>query len=88
VRVRFRHEAPEGLYTVRERVHGPTLDELVTLALEREKNFPEPFILYVGAKLASALAHVHACVDEHGQLWALSSATSTRPPLCSPGAAG
>jgi eukaryotic-like serine/threonine-protein kinase len=67
VRVRFRHETPDGLYTVRERVHGPTLDELVTLALERKKSFSEAFILHVGAELASALAHVHACVDEHGQ---------------------
>ncbi|HVG61376.1 MAG TPA: protein kinase [Hyalangium sp.] len=67
VRVRFRHETPEGLYTVREHVRGPTLDDLVTLALEREKNFPEAFILYVGAELASALAHVHACEDGHGQ---------------------
>jgi serine/threonine-protein kinase len=67
VRVRFRHETPDGLYTVRERVHGPTLDELVTLALEREENFSEAFILHVGAELASALAHVHACADEHGR---------------------
>jgi serine/threonine-protein kinase len=67
VRVRFRHEVPDGLYTVSERVHGPTLDELVTLALEREKHFSEAFILHVGVELASALAHVHTCADEHGQ---------------------
>ncbi|HVG64330.1 MAG TPA: protein kinase [Hyalangium sp.] len=67
VRVLLKHETADGLYTVRELVRGPTLDELVTLALEREENFSEAFILHVGAELASALAHVHTREDEHGK---------------------
>jgi serine/threonine protein kinase len=67
VRVLFQHETKEALYTVRERVHGPTLDELLLLALEREKPFSEAFILHVGAELASALNHVHTRADEHDQ---------------------
>jgi serine/threonine protein kinase len=67
VRVLFKLETADALYTVRELVRGPTLEDLVTLALEREKNFSEAFILHVGAELASALAHVHTREDEHGQ---------------------
>jgi serine/threonine-protein kinase len=67
VRVLFQHETPEALYTAHERVHAPPLDALVTLALERKKAFSEAFLLHVGAELASALAHVHTRVDEHGQ---------------------
>jgi serine/threonine-protein kinase len=67
VRVLFKHETADALYTVRELVTGPTLEELVTLALEREEDFSEAFILHVGAELASALAHVHTREDEHGQ---------------------
>jgi eukaryotic-like serine/threonine-protein kinase len=67
VRVLFKHTTADALYTVRELVTGPTLDELVTLALEREENFSEAFILHVGAELASALAHVHTREDEHGR---------------------
>ncbi|HLM45031.1 MAG TPA: protein kinase, partial [Myxococcaceae bacterium] len=54
-------------YTVCEYFQGPTLDDLVTLALERGAPLSEAFILYVGAELASALDHVHTCQDEHGQ---------------------
>jgi serine/threonine protein kinase len=60
------HETQEALYTVCERFLGPTLDDLVTLALERKARFSESFLLYVGAELASALDHVHTCQDEHG----------------------
>ncbi|WP_224362596.1 serine/threonine protein kinase [Hyalangium versicolor] len=67
VRVLFLHETQDALYTVRERVQAPSLDALVTLALERNKPFSEAFLLYVGAELASALAHVHTRVDEQGQ---------------------
>jgi serine/threonine-protein kinase len=60
------HETPEALYTVHEYFQGPTLDDLVTLALERGARFSEAFLLHVGAELASALDHVHTCQDEHG----------------------
>jgi serine/threonine protein kinase len=61
------HETPQALYSVSECFQGPTLDDLVTLALERGKRFSEGFFLYVGAELASALDHVHTCQDEHGR---------------------
>jgi serine/threonine-protein kinase len=67
LRVLCVHETPEALYTVCECFQGPTLDDLVTLALERQEPFSEGFLLYVGAELASALDHVHTCQDEHGQ---------------------
>jgi len=60
------HETPEALYTVHEYFQGPTLDDLVTLALEHGKRFSEAFFLHVAAELASALDHVHTCQDEHG----------------------
>ncbi len=60
------HETPEALYTVHEYFKGPTLDDLVTLALDQGKRLSEAFVLHVGAELASALHHVHTCQDEHG----------------------
>jgi len=60
------HETPQALYTVHEYFQGPTLDDLVTLALDRKEHFSEAFLLHVGAELASALDHVHTCQDEHG----------------------
>jgi serine/threonine-protein kinase len=67
VRVVCQHETREALYTVLEAVHGPSLDELVGLALERKEAFSEAFTLYVGAELAAALEHVHTREDEHGR---------------------
>jgi len=67
LRVLCVHETPQALYTVCEYFQGPTLDDLVTLALERAVPLTEAFIVYVGAELASALDHVHTCQDEHGQ---------------------
>ncbi len=66
VRVLGQQQTPEALYTLLEYVRGPTLDELVTLSLERGKPFSEAFTLYLGAELASALDHVHTREDEHG----------------------
>ncbi|MBN1206982.1 MAG: serine/threonine protein kinase [Myxococcaceae bacterium] len=67
VRVLCQHETQDTLYTVLESVHGPSLDDLVALALERERAFSEAFILHVGAELAAALDHVHTREDEHGK---------------------
>ncbi len=66
VRVLCHQQTKDALYTALEYVNGPTLDELVGLALERGKPFSESFTLHVGAELASALAHVHTREDEHG----------------------
>jgi serine/threonine-protein kinase len=67
VRVLFRHETPGALYTVRERVEGPTLEDVATWTVKWEENLSEAFILHVGAELASALAHLHSRGDEHGR---------------------
>lgn len=67
VRVLFQHETPEALYIARECVNAPPLDALVALSLESKKALSERFLLYVGAELASALAHLHTRVDEQGQ---------------------
>jgi eukaryotic-like serine/threonine-protein kinase len=61
------HETPKALYTAHERVPSPPLDALVALSLKRKKAPSEGLPLYLGAELASALAHVHTRVDEQGQ---------------------
>ncbi|WP_224368727.1 protein kinase domain-containing protein [Hyalangium versicolor] len=67
IRVLGHQQVGATFYTALEHVRGPTLNELVGLALERGKPFSEALILYVGAEVASALAHVHTRTDEHGR---------------------
>lgn len=60
------HAAPGALYVDREYVPGLTLNDLVGVALARDRFLPEPFLVYVGLQVAEALAHAHARRDEHG----------------------
>jgi serine/threonine protein kinase len=55
------------LYAVVEYTPGVLLDDLLTLAHQRERYFPEAFTLYVGAGLAAALHYAHTRRDEQGQ---------------------
>lgn len=65
-RVHGAHEAKGTLYLITEAVPGCSLNTLLEIAFTRERHFPEPFMLYVGAQIAQALAHAHTCQSPKG----------------------
>jgi serine/threonine protein kinase len=65
-RVHGAHEAKGTLYVITEAVPGCSLNTLLEIAFARERYFPEPFMLYVGAQVAGALAHAHTCRSARG----------------------
>ncbi|AEI64022.1 serine/threonine-protein kinase [Corallococcus macrosporus] len=60
-RVHGMHKARRVLFVMTEAVPGYSLNTLLEVAFARGRTFPEPFMLYVGAQVAGALAHAHAC---------------------------
>jgi len=66
-RVYGMHKVQGALYVITESVTGCSLNTLVEVALTHERYFPESFMLYVGAQVAGALAHAHACRSEKGE---------------------
>ena len=54
-------------HLIMEHVEGPSLDDLVNLAVMRGKPLSEEFGLYVGAELADALHHAHTLKDDAGR---------------------
>jgi len=66
-RVHALHPRPDALIVELEYVPGTSLDEALNLALARQRHYPEPFLLYVGLRVAAVLAYAHALVDEQGR---------------------
>jgi serine/threonine-protein kinase len=66
-RVHALHPRPDSLIVELEYVPGTSLDEAISLALARQRHYPEPFVLYVGLRMAAVLAYAHVLVDEQGR---------------------
>lgn len=66
-RVHGLHARPDALLVEVEYVPGISLDEALTLALTRGQHHSASFLLYVGARVAAALAYAHARTDERGE---------------------
>ncbi|MBN9685899.1 MULTISPECIES: protein kinase domain-containing protein [unclassified Corallococcus] len=60
------HRAKGTLFVITEAVSGFSLNTLLEVAAARGSYFPEAFMLYVGAKIAGALAHAHTCRSAKG----------------------
>lgn len=54
-------------HLIMEHVEGPSLDNLVNLAVMRGKPLSEEFALYMGAEVADALHHAHTLKDDEGR---------------------
>lgn len=54
-------------HLIMEHVDGPSLDNLVNLAVMRGKAVSEEFALFVGAEVADALHHAHTLKDDAGR---------------------
>ncbi|WP_338865187.1 serine/threonine protein kinase [Myxococcus stipitatus] len=65
-RVHGLFERKNALYVASECVGGFTLDSLLGIAQMRGRYFSEPFILYVLAEVAAALAYAHSRTDDAG----------------------
>jgi eukaryotic-like serine/threonine-protein kinase len=65
-RVRGRQETPDELFVVMDFVEGWSLDTLLAASMMSGVRLSEPFVLHVGAEVASALHHAHTRVDEQG----------------------
>jgi serine/threonine-protein kinase len=66
-RVHALHPRPDSLIVELEYVPGTSLDEAISLALARQRHYPEPFLRYVGLRMASVLTYAHTAVDEQGR---------------------
>ncbi|RKH43876.1 serine/threonine protein kinase [Corallococcus interemptor] len=60
------HKAKGTLFLITEAVDGFSLNTLLEVATAKGSAFPESFMLYVGAKIAGALAHAHTCRTAEG----------------------
>ncbi|WIG93801.1 serine/threonine-protein kinase [Myxococcus sp. SDU36] len=65
-RVHGTHKARRILFVITEAVPGYSLNTLLEVAFARGRHFSEPFLLYVGAQVAGALAHAHTCRSATG----------------------
>jgi serine/threonine protein kinase len=61
------HKTEGALYVMTECVSGCSLNTLVEVAMTSGRYFSESFMLYVGTRIAGALAHAHACRSETGE---------------------
>jgi serine/threonine protein kinase len=68
VRVFGLHKAEGAWYVITEHPEANRLEDLLTLAMERDGYFSPSFVLYVGAHVADALHHAHTRTDQRGRL--------------------
>jgi len=61
------HKAEGAWYVITEHPEANRLEDLLTLAMERDGYFSPSFVLYVGAQVADALHHAHTRTDERGR---------------------
>jgi serine/threonine protein kinase len=66
LRVHGLHKAEAAWYVITDHPMGQDLDDLTGIATELGRWFSPFFTLYVGAAVASALAHAHTATDEKG----------------------
>ncbi|ATB48038.1 serine/threonine protein kinase [Corallococcus macrosporus] len=67
VRVHGIHKGEGGWYAITDRPLGNSVNDLVTVAGECRRRLSPLFVLYVGAQVATALAHAHEAADEKGR---------------------